>query len=285
VKVNHQQSLVLLSDIDSKHEKRILLDAREVRLRINSIGNIKIGEFLEIIPEEKACFNNVFAIDVSTVKLGVSYLGEVHAIRGATVIKKNDSLTINRTRPMIVFGEISDAQISFELEEQFKSISSARDSIILLDGDLNEITSISRPAGLFDSLKTASNVIVSISKGFVIPSVRLPKEVEDSPFIGSVLNGRSDREYLVRFKLGSPILKIEIYPKMELEELSKVLASLIFLDGVEYGYPETLRIAHIYSKILPVDALTLRYVIQKKFGIEVLREIDNRKILLGGFWS
>jgi len=275
----------LLSDIDSKHEKRILLDAREVRLRINSIGNIKIGEFLEIIPEEKACFNNVFAIDVSTVKLGVSYLGEVHAIRGATVIKKNDSLTINRTRPMIVFGEISDAQISFELEEQFKSISSARDSIILLDGDLNEITSISRPAGLFDSLKTASNVIVSISKGFVIPSVRLPKEVEDSPFIGSVLNGRSDREYLVRFKLGSPILKIEIYPKMELEELSKVLASLIFLDGVEYGYPETLRIAHIYSKILPVDALTLRYVIQKKFGIEVLREIDNRKILLGGFWS
>lgn len=285
MKVNHQQSLVLLSDIDSKHEKRILLDAREVRLRINSIGNIKIGEFLEIIPEEKACFNNVFAIDVSTVKLGVSYLGEVHAIRGATVIKKNDSLTINRTRPMIVFGEISDAQISFELEEQFKSISSARDSIILLDGDLNEITSISRPAGLFDSLKTASNVIVSISKGFVIPSVRLPKEVEDSPFIGSVLNGRSDREYLVRFKLGSPILKIEIYPKMELEELSKVLASLIFLDGVEYGYPETLRIAHIYSKILPVDALTLRYVIQKKFGIEVLREIDNRKILLGGFWS
>jgi hypothetical protein len=31
--------------------------------------------------------------------------------------------------------------------------------------------------------------------------------------------------------------------------------------------------------------LTLRCILQKKFGIEVLREIDNRKMLLGGFWS
>ncbi|MGQ9690322.1 MAG: hypothetical protein ACUVQY_03500, partial [Thermoproteota archaeon] len=112
-----------------------------------------------------------------------------------------------------------------------------------------------------------------------------PEEADISPFIGEILNGRSPREYLVRLKAGSPLLKVEAYPEVELEEFSNLLSSLVLVDGVEYGYPEALRIAHIYSKILPVEVLTIRCILQRKFGIEVLREIDNRKMLIGGFWS
>jgi hypothetical protein len=281
---NQQQSLISLNRINHQHRLRVL-DEREIRLKINNVSTFKIGDFSPIFLDEAPCFNNIIAVDVSTVKIGISHLGEVHAVRGATVIKRNNSLTINRTRPMIVLGEISDAQITFELEEQLKSINSTRNSIILLDGDLKEIVGVSKSLSLFESLKNTLNIIISISKGLVFPSIRLPEEINDSPFVGRIMNGKSNREYLAKLRLGAPLLKIETYPEMELEELSRALASLISIDGVEYGYPEALRIAHIYSKLLPVEVLTLRCVMQRKFGIEVLREIDNRKMLLGGFWS
>lgn len=282
--MGNQQRLVSLNKINHQYRLRIL-DEREIRLKINNVNTLKIGDFSPIVFENASCFNNVIAVDVSTVKIGISYLGEVHAVRGATVIKRNNSLTVNRTRPMIVLGEISDAQVSFELEEQLKNISSARNSIILLDGDLKEIIGVSKSLSLFESLKNTSNIIISISKGLVFSPIRLPEEINDSPFVGRILNGKSNRECLARLRLGAPLLRIGAYPEMELEELSRALASLISIDGVEYGYPETLRIAHIYSKLLPVEVLTLRCVMQRKFGIEVLREIDNRKMLLGGFWS
>ncbi|MEM3712765.1 MAG: hypothetical protein QXR97_04430 [Thermoproteota archaeon] len=285
MKASQQQNLVPLNKIKHSQAEPKVLDEREIRLKVNGVNKIRLGEFSQISLEGEASFSSIIAIDVSTVKVGISSLGEVYAVRGATVTKKNNSLTISRTRPMIVLGEISDTQISFELEERLKNINSARNSIILLDGSLSEIINVDKPFSLINSLKTSSNVIISISKGFIIPSIRLPEEIEEAPFIGSILNGKSGREYLVRLRLGGSLLKIEAYPMMELEDISRVFSSLISLDGVEYGYPETLRLAHIYSKILPIEALTLKCIIQKKFGIEVLREIDNRKMLLGGFWS
>ncbi|MBO3840328.1 MAG: hypothetical protein QXN75_06200 [Thermoproteota archaeon] len=285
MKASRQQSLLSLNRVKQQGTEPQILDEREIRLKINGVNKIRIGEFSQISLDERAHFSSIIAIDVSTVKVGISNLGEVYAVRGATVIKKSDSLTINRTRPMIVLGEISDTQVSFELEEQLKNINSAKDSMILLDGSLSEITSVNKSFSLIDTLKKSSNIVISVSKGFLFPSIRLPEEIEESSFVGSILNGRSSGEYLVRLSLGGPLLKIEIYPSIELDDVVKVLASLISLDGVEYGYPETLRIAHIYSKILPVEALTLKCIMQKKFGIEVLREVDNRKMLLGGFWS
>ncbi|MBO3769507.1 MAG: hypothetical protein QXS51_05305 [Thermoproteota archaeon] len=285
MKASQQQSLISLNRVRQQGTESQILDEREIRLKINGVNKIRIGEFSQISLDERAHFSSIIAIDVSTVKVGISSLGEVYAVRGATVIKKSNSLTVNRTRPMIVLGEISDTQVSFELEEQLKNINSAKDSMILLDGSLSEITSVNKSFSLIDALKRSSNIIISISKGFLFPSIRLPEEIEESPFVGSILNGRSGGDYLVRLSLGGPLLKIEVYPKIELDEVIKVLASLISLDGVEYGYPETLRIAHIYSKILPVEVLTLKCIMQKKFGIEVLREVDNRKMLLGGFWS
>lgn len=262
-----------------------ILDGKEIRLKISRAGGFKLGRTLNINLEEASSLKNVVAVDVSTVKIGVSRLGEVHAIRGSTVLKERGVVKINRTRPMIVLGNISDSQISFELEEQLKNISSATSSMILLDGDLNEMMGISKTLDLTELLRSTCNALISVSKSFIDPFIRLPEGLDFYPFVGEILNGSSPREYLVRLKFGSPLLKVEAYPEIELEELRSLLASLILIDGVEYGYPEALRIAHIYSKILPVEVLTLKCILQKKFGIEVLREIDNRKMFLGGFWS
>jgi len=283
VKKSQSTSLVQLTEL-RQNKGSPILDEREIRLKISRNNDLKLGRVLNIGCEE-ASLKSIIAIDVSTVKIGISRLGEVHAVRGSTVLKEHRSVKISRTRPMIVLGEISDSQLSFELEEQLKNIKSARNSMILLDGDLNEMMSVSRPLGLTGFLNSTGSVLISVSKSFVNPFIRLPDEVDASPFIGEILNGRSPREYLVRLRPGSPLLKVEAYPEVELDELSSMLASLILIDGVEYGYPETLRIAHIYSKILQVEVLTLRCILQRKFGIEVLREIDNRKMLLGGFWS
>jgi len=277
-------SLIPLIDLKQRRDTRVL-DGKEIRLKISRANGFKLGRTLNIDFEEASSLKSIVAVDVSTVKIGVSRLGEVHAVRGSTVLKERGAVKVNRTRPMIVLGGISDSQVSFELEEQLKNIGSIRDSVMLLDGDLNEMMSISRPLGLPEFLRATCNTLISVSKGFVDPFIRLPGEVDVSPFVGEILNGSSPREYLARLKPGSPLLKVEVYPEAELEELRSLLASLILIDGVEYGYPETLRIAHIYSKILPVEVLTLKCVLQKKFGIEVLREIDNRKMLLGGFWS
>lgn len=282
MKKSQSTSLVPLAELQNRGSR--ILDEREIKLKISRNNDLKLGRVLDIGYEEGS-LKRIIAIDVSAVKMGISRLGEVHAVRGSTVLKEHRSVKINRTRPMIVLGEISDSQLSFELEEQLKNINSARNSLILLDGDLSETMSVSRPLGLMEFLNSTGSILISVSKGFVNPFIRLPDEVDASPFIGEILNGRSPREYLVRLRPGSPLLKVEAYPEVELDELSSMLASLMLIDGVEYGYPETLRIAHIYSKILQVEVLTLRCILQKKFGIEVLREIDNRKMLLGGFWS
>lgn len=282
MKKSQSTSLVPLAELQNRGSR--ILDEREIKLKISRNNDLKLGRVLDIGYEEDS-LKRIIAIDVSAVKMGISRLGEVHAVRGSTVLKEHRSVKINRTRPMIVLGEISDSQLSFELEEQLKNINSARNSLILLDGDLSETMSVSRPLGLMEFLNSTGSILISVSKGFVNPFIRLPDEVDASPFVGEILNGRSPREYLVRLRPGSPLLKVEAYPEVELDELSSMLASLMLIDGVEYGYPETLRIAHIYSKILQVEVLTLRCILQKKFGIEVLREIDNRKMLLGGFWS
>lgn len=284
MKRNPSTSLVPLAELRQSRDANIL-DENEIKLKISRTDKVKLGRVLNIDLEEASSFKNIIAVDVSTVKIGVSRLGEVHAVRGSTVLKEHRSVKISRTRPMIVLGEISDSQLSFELEEQLKNINSTRNSMILLDGDLNEMMSVSRSLGLTGLLKSTQNILISVSKSFVNPFIRLPDEVNASSFVGEILNGRRPREYLVRLKPGSPLLKVEAYPEVELDELGKMLASLTLIDGVEYGYPETLRIAHIYSKILQVEVLTLRCILQRKFGIEVLREIDNRKMLLGGFWS
>ncbi|MCX8183475.1 MAG: DNA double-strand break repair nuclease NurA [Crenarchaeota archaeon] len=276
-------SLIPLSDLKQRRDAHVV-EGKEIRLKISRPIEFKLGRALSIDFEE-ASLKSIVAVDVSTVKIGISRLGEVHAIRGSTVLKERGVVKINRTRPMIVLGGISDSQISFELEEQLKNISSIRNSIMLLDGDLNEMMNVSGPLGLPGFLASACNTLVSVSKRFVDPFIRLPEDFDVSPFVGEILNGRSPREYLVRLKPGSPLLKVEVYPEVELEEVRSLLASLILIDGVDYGYPEALRIAHIYSKILPLEVLTLKCILQKKFGIEVLREIDNRKMLLGGFWS
>ncbi len=277
-------SLIPLSDLKQRQDTHVL-EETEIRLKICRANRFKLGGTLSIEPEESSQFRSIIAVDVSTVKIGVSRLGEVYAIRGSTVLKERGMVKINRTRPMIVFGGISDSQVSFELEEQLKRISSVRGSLMLLDGDLKEMVSASKSLGLAGLLASTCNTLISISKGFVDPFIRLPEDVDSSSFVCEILNGSSPREYLVRLKLGSPLLKVEVYPEVELKEVRSLLASLILIDGVDYGYPEALRIAHIYSKILPVEVLTLKCILQKKFGIEVLREIDNRKILLGGFWS
>ncbi|MGQ9691234.1 MAG: hypothetical protein ACUVQY_08250, partial [Thermoproteota archaeon] len=141
-----------------------VLDEREIKLKISRPSNVRLGRVLNIGLEEAPSFDSVAAVDVSTVKIGVSSLGEAYAIRGSTVLKEHRSIRINRTRPMIVFGEISDSQISFELEEQLKNIVSARSSMMLLDGDLNEMISVSRPLGLFEFLKSTGNILISVSK-------------------------------------------------------------------------------------------------------------------------
>ncbi|MEM2941531.1 MAG: hypothetical protein QW304_08295 [Thermoproteota archaeon] len=284
MKKSQSPSLVHLTELRQNKGSHIL-DEREIKLKISRNNDLKLGRFLNIDYEEESSLKRIIAIDVSTVKIGISRLGEVHAVRGSTVLKEYRSVKISRTRPMIVLGEISDSQLSFELEEQLKNINSARDSMILLDGDLNEMMSVSRPLGLMEFLNSTRSTLLSVSKSFVNPFIHLPDEVDASPFVGEILNGRSPREYLIRLRPGSPLLKVEAYPELELDELGSMLASLMLIDGVEYGYPETLRIAHIYSKILQVEVLTLRCILQRKFGIEVLREIDNRKMLLGGFWS
>ncbi|MGQ9479115.1 MAG: hypothetical protein ACUVQ0_03705 [Thermoproteota archaeon] len=262
-----------------------LLNEKEIGLKISRINNTRIGEVSSIELPEEPWLNSIVAVDVSTVKVGISSMGEVYAVRGATVLKEKGSVKVRRTKPMVILGEISDSQFCFELEEQLKNTCSVSGSIILIDGDLSEIMSVSKSLRLLEFLKSTGNFLISVSKGLMHPLMKLPEELDSSPFVGELLNDRSSREYLVRLELGSPLLRVGVYPEIDIDELSSLLASLIIIDGVEYGYPETLRIAHIYSKILPVEVLTLRCLLQKKYGIEVFRGIDNRKMLLGGFWS
>jgi len=126
------------------------------------------------------------------------------------------------------------------------------------------------------------NTIISIVKRFVSSKVLPPSIDRDKPIIAKL---KDTNLYLLKLGKAPIVLKSEIYPSMEIEDATRVVNTLLKSDSIYMAYPNSLRLSHIYSKILFTESIALQKLAMCETGIVLSPVINDRKIILGSMWS
>jgi len=175
--------------------------------------------------------------------------------------------------------------------------SSMHDSLILLDGSLT-VGTPEKPAATIQSImetaKRNGNMVLAVSKlsrirvgGLQISDFasKLPSpclvELDDFPFrCGNVKN--LGRVYLAKLN-GSKVFRLDIYQGFSREEGIKAVERLLTSDLLVDGYPETLRLAHIFSTFTANEIVGIQRYLNERFNLRIFDRLSVRKILFGPY--
>lgn len=217
----------------------------------------------------------VAAIDSSFVVLGQDVENDYILLRSALVFRNNRSnIRVVRSGPFLFKSESSESYLhEMEVDAILHANESISNGIVLVDGlDLKEIES---------KLKSYHrNVLISVDKVFQFENAKVFSVFPDYPFVVNL----KDNYFLARLSPNGFIVKLSLLSNST-EEACKVLSMLIKNDDFSFGYPLTLKLAHIFAKILPYEASSARVSLYMKEKINITRKLDGRKLLLGSLWG
>jgi len=174
----------------------------------------------------------------------------------------------------------------------------SQNSIILWDGSLTAGTSDSPASTITQILEVAKNrlnTVLAFSKttqlrflGHQITDLterRKPPyllQIEGFPKTAGPIHFLGDT-YVAKFanSIWSFRLDIdrEISPEQQIEAVQRLLGN----DMLFYGYPETLRLAHIYSTFTATEVIGIQRFLTKQCKIEMINRPNIRRILFGTF--
>lgn len=224
----------------------------------------------------------IAAVDASSNVIG--YSGELmyELLRAAIVVRENtNGIKVIKLGPIIVRSLFERGSFLYELESTARSIAvkKIRKGIVLLDGD--SITSRPPDSQIYPEDSNGNNKFISLSKTVPLHLPRGADAFPRYPFIAKLSNKNA---YFVRLSTNGFILNAMISTD-QMKSAVMLFESLINSDVLEIGYPRTIKLAHIYSKILPMDILSARLALFEKHNIKARNKIDGRKLLLGCLWS
>lgn len=174
---------------------------------------------------------------------------------------------------------------------------SSKAGIILWDGSLTAGTS-SNPldviSHLLKSARERLNSVLAFSKMSKIRFLGrrmtdlLSKysppwlfEVQETPFSPSLrLLGNV---YIARFRSNGYSFRLDIDRRLPIEQKIDSVQRLIGNDLVFQSYPESLRLAHIYSTFTANEVIGIQHYIAQKFKLKALTRRNVRKMLFGPF--
>ena len=268
----------------------------------------------------------IIGIDVSSIKIGETEMGEIFAIRGAIVWSLNKKYKFLRLGPFPFHVTEENKQDFFSRlgyhSKQHINISSfnnsqsllcnwmerwiqsrisysARNNIILWDGSLtttrtenhfNEVSNI-----LKESRKN-SNCVLAFSKstsvkflGYKITDLALNGkapclfEVENLPlsiFKNTYLLGKI---CVTKFTTNGWSFRLDIDRSLTNEESIMAVERLLGNDLTFQGYPETLRLAHIYCTFTANEVLGIQRFLVQEYKLRLVTHENIRKSLFGPF--
>ncbi len=174
---------------------------------------------------------------------------------------------------------------------------SSNGAIILWDGSLTAGTScnpLDVVSGLLKAARQQSNSVLAFSKTtkirllgrkmtdlffkysppwlFEVEEMRLPISLY---FLGSV--------YVARFRSKGYSFRLDIDRILPIEEKIDAVQRLIGNDMVFQSYPESLRLAHIYSTFTANEVMGIQHYITHRFKLKALTRRNIRKSLFGPF--
>jgi len=173
----------------------------------------------------------------------------------------------------------------------------SQNSIILWDGSLAAGTNES-PKAIAQILEIARNRLNTVLAFSKTTHVRFQgKHITD-------LNGRCKPPYLLQINglpestgpihfLGDMYVaklannkiafRLDIDREIMLEQQVEAVQKLIANDTLFYGYPESLRLAHIHSTFTATEVIGIQHFITKQCKIELINRPNMRRILFGTY--
>jgi len=252
---------------------------------------------IPVVEEEQ----RVIGVDASALPVGATRRGVVVAVRAVVVSKtRSSAYSVKRLGPIPFIiphermqdGEPQDPLTLLEALARNRVLTRAAVSIVLLDGRLQPSRGErSLWQGLLAMARARRNTVISLSKEPIPPYTSLSRSVRgfEPPFVAGVrgLQRRGSPGAVFAVRLAAPglvFLSTHCPPK-PVEEAARDYGRVLYNDIVEAGYPETLRLAHIFAKLTPLEAIAVRHAVQERTGVEVQKQSDVRRMLFGPLWS
>jgi len=174
----------------------------------------------------------------------------------------------------------------------------SQNSIILWDGSLTSGTADNPTKAITQILEIARNRLNMILAFSKTTQIRLQgRQITDlsgsckPPYLLQI-NGLPTTACLMRFLGNTYVAKLansslafrldidrEIMPEQQVEAVQRLLGN----DILFFGYPETLRLAHIYSTFTATEVIGIQRFITKQCKIEMINRPNIRRILFGTF--
>jgi hypothetical protein len=216
----------------------------------------------------------IAAVDSSFVTLGQDSENYYILLRSALVFRNGQAkIRISRSGPFLLKSESLESSFhGIEIDAISNVNEVLSNGIILLDGiDLKEIE---------NKLKNFHrNIFISIDKVFQFENIKISSVFPSYPFLVKL----SDNSFLARLSANGFIIKLRLSKHDDVA--CKVLSVLTKSDELPFGYPLTLKLAHVFAKILPYEASSARLSLYFKEKINITKKLDGRKLLLGSLWG
>jgi len=174
-----------------------------------------------------------------------------------------------------------------------------RECIILWDGSLTAGVPGSPAAGVSEILKAArrnSNIIMGFSKDTtlrfldwritdLVDGYRPPClfEIDSLPLSSSASTRPLGRIYVARLASGGCAFRLDIDRSISREESITAVERLLGNELLYQGYPETLRLAHIYSTFTATEVIGIQRFMIKRYGLRLVSRVNMHRTLFGPY--
>jgi len=89
--------------------------------------------------------------------------------------------------------------------------------------------------------------------------------------------------YVARLAKGSYSFRLDIDKETPSERRIKAVEKLLGNDVVSQGYPETLRLAHIFCTFTANEVIAMQHFIARRYGLRIVNRPDMHRLLFGPF--
>jgi len=176
---------------------------------------------------------------------------------------------------------------------------SVSESIILWDGSLTAGTPgnpVSQISHILEAARKNRNAILAFSKTTTIRSLgwRITDfatryeppclfEVADLPLSTSRRIHLLGRIYAANLSRGGRSFRLDIDRTLSREQGIEAVERLLGNELMFQGYPETLRLAHIYSTFTANDVIGIQSFLKREYGLKIINRRSIRKALFGPY--
>lgn len=170
-------------------------------------------------------------------------------------------------------------------------------SIILWDGSLTAgttETSVSTMQELLATARSNRNIILAFSKmtRLSLQGIRLTDLIKHTPPCLLRIKEYTDcigplrlmgNVYVAKFTKGSFAFRMDADKQLPSVRVVDAVQNLLGNDLILQSYPETLRLAHIFSTFTAIEVLGLQRCIIQKSNLKVVTKLNMHRLLFGRF--